>query len=467
MWGTPSKINSLVILLTVLQSLAAPLICVFLLFVITQALDVEASTPYFILAIVAAMLCMFFLPPSVYEQSATFTSGWTITTQILFAWGVVVAMLLLLGYAIKISDFYSRRALFAWFLLTPILMVGAILLLRKWSMKILLASGQVRTAVVCGANRASQRLIQSIRERPELGLVFKGLFDDRNAERLGEEFAGHLRGSFADMVPYVRANRIDAIFVAMPLSNLERSATLLTELQDTTASIYYVPDVFIFDLIQSRTLDLNGIPVVALRDSPYVGWQALAKRTCDIVLAALMIVLASPLLLGIALAIRFTSPGSVIFKQRRYGLNGEEIVVYKFRTMTTSEDGSQVTQASRDDPRVTPLGRFLRKYSLDELPQLFNVLQGRMSLVGPRPHAVAHNEAYRRLITGYMVRHKVIPGITGLAQINGCRGETTKVEDMQRRVEYDIQYMRHWSLALDFKILVKTLLVLFRDERAY
>jgi putative colanic acid biosynthesis UDP-glucose lipid carrier transferase len=185
------------------------------------------------------------------------------------------------------------------------------------------------------------------------------------------------------------------------------------------------------------------------------------------VLASLMLLIASPMLLMIALAIKLTSPGSIIFKQRRYGLDGQEIVVYKFRTMTSSDDGSQVHQATRDDPRVTPVGRFLRKYSLDELPQLFNVLQGRMSLVGPRPHAVAHNETYRRLITGYMGRHKVAPGITGLAQVNGCRGETAKIEDMQRRVEYDLQYLRHWSLMLDLKILARTLTVLFRDDKAY
>jgi putative colanic acid biosynthesis UDP-glucose lipid carrier transferase len=178
-------------------------------------------------------------------------------------------------------------------------------------------------------------------------------------------------------------------------------------------------------------------------------------------------VLASPLLLLIALAVKLTSPGSVIFKQRRYGLDGEEIIIYKFRTMTTSDDGNEVEQASRNDPRVTPIGRILRKYSLDELPQLFNVLQGRMSVVGPRPHAVAHNEAYRRLITGYMVRHKVVPGITGLAQVNGCRGETATVEDMRRRVEYDVQYLRRWSLALDLKILARTLAVWFRDDKAY
>lgn len=467
MWGSHFKNSHTTALLGLMQSMAPPLICVAVLFASTQVFGVPFSGPYFVLAIIAALLCVLIMPPSLSEQQAAFSSGWTIASQIGIAWCVIVAALLLAGYAIKFSAFFSRRALFAWFLLAPVVMAAVMLLLRRLMARSLLSSGQARSAVVCGANRVSQRLIESIRARPELGLVFKGLFDDRSAERLGYEPASDLLGRFADMAQYVREQRVDAIFIATPLSHLERTEKLLTELQDTTASIYYVPDVFTFDLIQSRTIDLNGIPVVALRDTPFAGWQGLIKRASDMVLASLMIVVASPLLVLIALAVKLTSPGSVIFKQRRYGLDGEEIIVYKFRTMTTSDDGNEVEQASRNDPRVTPIGRILRKYSLDELPQLFNVLQGRMSVVGPRPHAVAHNEVYRRLITGYMVRHKVAPGITGLAQVNGCRGETATVEDMQRRVEYDLQYLRQWSLALDLKILARTLAVWFRDDKAY
>jgi putative colanic acid biosynthesis UDP-glucose lipid carrier transferase len=453
-------------LLALLQAVAAPLISFGVLFATTQALDITFSFPYLALGIIAALLCAIIMQPDDVQGPTTFASGWTIASQICIAWFIVVAGLLLLGYATKISAFYSRRALFAWFLLTPALIVIVMVVLRHWSGRLLAAAGRARTAVVCGLNRVSRRLIDSIRERPELGLVFEGLFDDRGAARL-EVAPGDLRGRFSDMAPYVRQHRIDTIFIAIPFNHLERTEKLIAELQDTTASIYYVPDVFVFELIQSRATDVNGIPVLALRESPFAGWHALTKRGCDIVLASLMLILALPLMLVIALAIKLTSPGSVIFKQRRYGLDGEEIIVYKFRTMTTSEDGAQVTQATRDDPRVTPVGRFLRRYSLDELPQLLNVLQGRMSLVGPRPHAVAHNETYRRLITGYMVRHKVTPGITGLAQVNGCRGETAKIEDMQRRIEYDLQYLRHWSLLLDLKILARTIAVLFRDDKAY
>jgi putative colanic acid biosynthesis UDP-glucose lipid carrier transferase len=228
-----------------------------------------------------------------------------------------------------------------------------------------------------------------------------------------------------------------------------------------------VPDIFVFDLIQARSGEIHGIPVVAMCETPFYGYRGVTKRLTDIILSTLILLLLLPLLLLVAILVRGSSPGPVIFKQRRYGLDGREIAVYKFRTMKVTEDGAYVRQASKDDPRITKIGAVLRRSSLDELPQLINVLQGRMSLVGPRPHAVAHNEEYRKLIKGYMVRHKVLPGITGLAQVNGCRGETSQLEDMEARVNFDLDYLRHWSPLLDIKIILLTVLVLFRDEKAY
>ena len=229
----------------------------------------------------------------------------------------------------------------------------------------------------------------------------------------------------------------------------------------------YVPDVFGITIIQGRIQDMNGLPVVGLCETPFTGTNQLVKRVSDVALSAVILVLTAPFLLAIALAVKLSSPGPAIFKQRRNGLGGEEIVVYKFRSMTTGDDGGTVRQAQRQDPRVTRLGAFLRKTSLDELPQFVNVLQGRMSIVGPRPHAVAHNEQYRQLIRAYMVRHKVKPGITGWAQIHGHRGETDTVEKMQARVEYDLEYLRNWSLALDFQIVARTIKLVFFDRNAY
>jgi putative colanic acid biosynthesis UDP-glucose lipid carrier transferase len=229
-----------------------------------------------------------------------------------------------------------------------------------------------------------------------------------------------------------------------------------------------VPDIFLFDLIQARIDHVNGLPVLAVCETPFYGVNGVVKRISDLVLASLILVLIAPILAAIAAAVKLSSPGPVIFRQRRYGLDGREIVVYKFRTMTVTEDGPVVAQATRNDSRVTPLGAILRRTSLDELPQFVNVIQGRMSIVGPRPHAVAHNEMYRKLIKSYMIRHKVRPGITGWAQVNGLRGETETVEKMRARVAYDLDYLRNWSLGLDLKIIWKTIfVVLKRPETAY
>jgi putative colanic acid biosynthesis UDP-glucose lipid carrier transferase len=251
------------------------------------------------------------------------------------------------------------------------------------------------------------------------------------------------------------------------MRHIQRVVALLDDLKDTTCSIYYLPDIVVFDLIQSRTLDILGVPAVAMCETPFYGYRGVMKRLTDVVLGSLVLVGLSPLMVLIAIVVRVTSPGPVIFKQRRYGLDGREIMVYKFRTMTVAEDGAEIRQASKNDHRTTPIGRALRRYSLDELPQLINVLQGQMSLVGPRPHAVAHNEQYRKLIKGYMIRHKVLPGITGLAQINGCRGETTSLEAMEARIRFDLDYLRNWSPLLDLRILFVTALRLLRDEKAY
>jgi putative colanic acid biosynthesis UDP-glucose lipid carrier transferase len=198
-----------------------------------------------------------------------------------------------------------------------------------------------------------------------------------------------------------------------------------------------------------------------------MGWNSMIKRTSDLVLASLILVLLTPLMLMIALAVRITSPGPIIFRQRRYGLYGEEIKVYKFRSMKVAEDGDTVVQARKDDQRVTPIGAFLRRTSLDELPQFVNVLQGRMSIVGPRPHAVAHNEQYRKLIKGYMLRHKVKPGITGWAQVNGLRGETATLDRMEARIQHDLDYLRNWSVWLDLWIILKTVKVVLARENAH
>ena len=269
------------------------------------------------------------------------------------------------------------------------------------------------------------------------------------------------------MVEYVQKNQVVMVYLALPLRAEERLREVVDSLQDTTASVYYVPDVFTFSLLSASLTDLRGIPLIALWETPFFGVNGWVKRAEDLVLASLILLLVSPVLALIALGVKLSSPGPIIFKQRRYGLDGHEIVVYKFRTMKVCEDGAQVPQATQNDRRVTALGRFLRRTSLDELPQFFNVLQGTMSIVGPRPHAVAHNEYYRRLIPGYMLRHKVRPGLTGWAQVNGWRGETETLDKMEKRVEFDLDYLRRWSLGFDLKIIWLTIWRSLTDSHAY
>jgi putative colanic acid biosynthesis UDP-glucose lipid carrier transferase len=221
------------------------------------------------------------------------------------------------------------------------------------------------------------------------------------------------------------------------------------------------------DLIQARIDEIDGMPIVAMCETPFSGYNGFIKGISDKVIASIILCLVFPLLIILAIGVKLSSPGPILFRQRRYGLDGQEIMVYKFRSMNVVEDGPSIVQAKANDKRVTPFGKFIRKTSLDELPQFINVLQGRMSVVGPRPHAISHNELYRKLIKGYMVRHKVKPGITGWAQVNGYRGETETVESMQKRIDFDIEYLKKWSLGLDIKIILKTVFLVFKDAKAY
>ncbi|HQR41724.1 MAG TPA: exopolysaccharide biosynthesis polyprenyl glycosylphosphotransferase, partial [Gemmatales bacterium] len=262
-------------------------------------------------------------------------------------------------------------------------------------------------------------LAERMKDSPYSNLDLVGFFDDREPERLPKNQPWRVIGKLSELANYAKSHQINLIYLSLPMATQPRILNILDELRDTTASVYFVPDLFVTDLIQGRMNNVCNMPVVSVCETPFTGSNAMIKRGSDIVLSLLIITLLSPLLLAIAIAVKYTSPGPVIFKQRRYGLDGEEIMVYNFRSMTVCEDGPHIPQAQKNDHRFTPIGAFLRKSSLDELPQFFNVLQGRMSIVGPRPHAVAHNELYRKLIKGYMVRHKVKPGITGWAQVNG------------------------------------------------
>ena len=259
----------------------------------------------------------------------------------------------------------------------------------------------------------------------------------------------------------------DILYIALPTTARAKIVEIIDRLADTTVSVYMVPDYFTTSLFHGKWSNLEGIPLINVYDTPFWGADGWVKRLQDIALSMLFLLVAAIPMTLIAVATKLSSPGPVLFKQRRYGVDGKEISVWKFRTMRVCEDGDKIQQASQNDPRVTKLGAFLRRTSLDELPQFINVLTGQMSIVGPRPHAVAHNELYRKQVKGYMLRHKVRPGITGWAQINGWRGETDALHKMEKRVEFDLWYIRNWSSWLDLKIIALTAVQGFTGKNAY
>jgi putative colanic acid biosynthesis UDP-glucose lipid carrier transferase len=449
--------------LTLLLRIDLPII-VFTLFACLVAYEEPVTMDYSALALVALIVAGQAITPPDLRKTLTYgTRPPLLTARLLLEWGAVVGVLLMLGFALKVSEIYSRRVLLTWFAITPIALIGVQAIQSELARRLGDKGLLMPRYVIVGVNQVGLELARRLRPQS-----FLGFFDFRGAERVTEApSAAPLAGHCAALGEFVRRHGVNAVYIALPIANTQRIKQLLDDLRDTTASVYFIPDVFAFDLIQARIVDLNGMPALAVCDTPLHGVNAFAKRTTDVVLAASALLLGAPLLLAIAAAIKLTSRGPVMFRQRRYGLRGEEIVIFKFRTMSVCEDGAELRQASRADSRVTRVGRFLRRTSLDELPQLLNVLGGSMSLVGPRPHAVAHNELYRKVIIGYMIRHKVRPGITGWAQVNGLRGETDTVDKMERRVYYDLDYLNNWSVLLDLRILFRTIQIVLRDRNAY
>lgn len=385
---------------------------------------------------------------------------------VLWVWFAAVVVLVVLAFLTKSSANFSRRVMLGWVLFAPALLVVLRISVRLWLGALRKQGRNMRTLAFAGAGDLAQKLLAKVEATPWFGLKVVGVYDDRNPEYLS---LGRLplKGRLSNLVQDARAGKVDYVYIALPLHAEQRILQLIDELADTTASVYVIPDLLIYDLQHARWSTMGGLPVVSVFESPLSGEAGWLKRIEDVVLGSIILLLIAPLMVLIAIGIKLSSPGPVIFRQRRYGLNGKVVDVWKFRSMTVCEDGDHVPQAIKGDARITPFGAFLRRTSLDELPQFINVLQGTMSIVGPRPHAVAHNEQYRRLIYGYMLRHKVKPGITGWAQVNGWRGETDTLEKMQKRVEFDLAYMHQWSLWMDIKIIWMTVLKGFSGKNAY
>lgn len=432
-------------------------------------LAAEFGQPYQQALLLAAVLTLVVFPTFDNYRSWRGRSWFDQLRVTLLSWGSVLITLVVVSALMKTTAVYSRL----WFTLwaasgfTGLFLYRRILIIllrelrsRGWNRK---------SIVIFGAGDLGKMVASRVREAESTGFDINGFFDDNPAIE-GTSYDGvKIHGRGTDLAAFVRDNRIQEVWLALPLRAEDRVKEVMYALRHSTVMIRFVPDIFSFRLLLGHAVtEVAGIPVVDINYSPISGLNWLIKEAEDRILAAIILTLISPLLLLIAIAIRLDSRGPIVFKQQRHGWDGDVINVYKFRSMVVHrEDDGQLTQATKNDARVTRVGAFLRRTSLDELPQFYNVLQGRMSIVGPRPHAVAHNEFYKDQVEHYFQRLKVKPGITGWAQVNGWRGETDTLEKMQKRVEYDLYYIQNWSLGFDLKIIFLTIVRGFVHDRAY
>lgn len=438
--------------------------------------DVRPFMPppnYFWLALAEAFLATHFLNFSgFYERSALALRKLNLKdffTALLSSF----AILLIALFATKTSDMFSRGWIAIWLVLATLSLWAARGLIRALLMRSAAQGGFIRRkAVVFGAGDLGQKFLDRLNRHADPTIELVGWFDDRRGSRIVKELHGHrVTGPFDKLLAFIESNNIDQVIIALPGSAKQRILSLVQQLRIMPVTVSLAPDAAHLELEHYNVEHVSGLPILVLAHKPVSHWGAVVKRAEDIVLASLGIVLAGPLMGLIALAIRLESRGPVLFRQPRFGFNSRSFSVYKFRTMYWEHCDREARQLVRvGDPRVTRIGRFLRRTSLDELPQLFNVLKGEMSIVGPRPHAMSagvSGQPYTDIISNYAARHRVRPGITGWAQVNGWRGETDTAEKIQKRIDFDLEYIEKWSLWFDLRIIFRTLHVVWNDQNAY
>ena len=422
---------------------------------------------YFVLSLLASI--GFIITAETFALYRSWRAGFF--TEIVFytflSWFVAAVLVVTFVFFTKQSEDFSRVTMGVWFVFTFFMLILWRYAFNQLLAKIRTKGLNTRSVAIIGVTKSAQRLAQQILEHPETGYRLTAIFDDRLPERVNATYHAWLKGSIEEGVQRAKDNEFDVVYIALPMTAEERIKGILQLLGDTTANVQIIPDLFIYTLMQASMSHVGNIQTISVYDNPMKGGNAALKRLEDIILSSIILTLIAIPLAVIAIAVKYTSKGPVIFKQNRYGLDGKKIKVWKFRSMTVTENSDVVTQATKGDARITPLGAFLRRTSLDELPQFINVLQGRMSVVGPRPHAVSHNESYRKSVDYYMLRHKVRPGITGWAQVNGWRGETDTLDKMEMRIKFDLEYIRNWTIWLDVKIVTFTIFKSFNDKNAY
>ncbi len=427
----------------------------------------QYSKEYFELSLIAFI--GFFLTAESFALYRSWRAGYfkEIVFYAFLSWSLAAILVVTYLFFTKQSAEFSRLIIVLWFGCAFTMLILWRFLFNRFLARIRLKGLNTRSVAIIGVTKSGKRLAQQILENPETGYRLTAVFDDRVPERIEATYHAWLEGTIKEGVERAKNNEFDVIYIALPMIAEDRIKHILQMLGDTTANVQLVPDLFVYTLMNASMSHIGNIQTISVYDNPMRGGNAALKRCEDIIFSiGILAIIAIPLLI-IAIAVKVTSKGPVIFKQNRYGLDGRKIKVYKFRSMTVTENSDVVTQATKGDARITPLGAFLRRTSLDELPQFINVLQGKMSVVGPRPHAVAHNESYRKQVDFYMLRHKVRPGITGWAQVNGWRGETDTIDKMEMRIKYDLEYIRNWTLWLDVKIIIFTVFRSFNDKNAY
>ncbi len=440
-----------------------------LLFIVTAS-DVAVTQDYVVIGLSAAVVFLYI------AEALDLYQTWRVgrfsrilmTVCGVFFYTLVILFGLMAGLdvtGIYTTSNISTGLMFGWFCLAFSCCFSWRVAKHQWTVTRNKLGINLQKIAIMGATETGVNLYKEIRKHNELGFDFIGFFDDRDPKRLDKDL--NILCDINRGIEYAKSGQIDILFIALPIAAEKRIAQIINLLADTTVSVYIVPAFMLSDVMHGRINHVGKIDTISIFESPYLGTKIWLKRLEDILVSLVAIILLAPLFILIPIILKLTSPGPVLFKQTRYGLHGQKISIWKFRSMNVMENEGEILQATKNDNRVTPFGGFMRRHSLDELPQFFNVLKGDMSVVGPRPHAVSHNEEYRRLIQSYMLRHHVKPGITGWAQVSGWRGETDTLEKMEKRVEFDLNYIMRWSIWFDLKILMLTLLTGFRSDNAY
>ncbi|MEJ2612073.1 MAG: undecaprenyl-phosphate glucose phosphotransferase [Candidatus Thiodiazotropha sp.] len=451
---------------TIIQALLDGLSVTILIVSLSIGLMGTFSMPYMVFALsLLGAMSVVYDRMNIYRHHGTMTKK---ALQLLKAWSSAFAILVVLAFLTKSSELYSRTvATSVYFLGYPIqiLLHFALSYLQRRTA----ANDATSRALIIGTGALANHIFERINQNPWMPEEVLGAVTVSSTRKIdfSEPVKTPILGSLKEVKQLIASEHINTIYIAVPLDSSPIIQDIYFDLLDLNVNIHWAPNIYALNLINHSVKELAGIPILTLSESPLIGSHLLLKSLEDRILAFFILILASPIMLLTALAIKKESPGPVIFRQERTGWDGQTFKIWKFRSMRLhDEDDGKVKQATKNDTRITKVGAFIRRTSIDELPQLFNVLTGQMSLVGPRPHALQHNEEYSTQIEAYMARHRIKPGMTGLAQIRGYRGETKELDQMKMRVQYDLEYINNWSIWLDFSILVRTVFTL-KSDKAY